>query len=184
MGEFEMKSFTMKNGEAFTVRSALPEDAEKVLNYNKEIFEEAPYLLTTTEEFNMTNEQEKEYLEQILLDPGKLALIAEAQEEMIGFLDFHNGHKIRNKHQGTLAMNVAQKYRNQGIGKALLSSLLDWAERSPLIEKVALEVVTENYPAIQLYRSLGFMEEGRKIKAIKVNQDTYYDVMLMARLLK
>ncbi|MFB5761499.1 GNAT family N-acetyltransferase [Paenibacillus medicaginis] len=164
--------------------SALPVDAEKVLNYNKEIFREALYLLTTAEEFNMTIEQEKEYLEQILLDQGKLALIAEAQEEVIGFLDFHNGHKIRNKHQGTLAMNIAQKYRNQWIGKALLSSLLDWAERSPLIERVALEVVTENYPAIRLYRSLGFVEEGRKSKALKVNQDTYYDVMLMVRLLK
>ena len=86
----------------------------------------------------------------------------------------------RIKHVGTLGMTVAKDYRNQGIGKAMLSELLQWAKNNPLIEKVTLEVFETNKHAIALYKQLGFKEEGRMIKGIKINDFTYYDVIIMA----
>lgn len=180
MGFIEPRSFSKKNGDSFTIRTALPEDAEKVLSYNRKIISEAPYLLTTEAEFNITCEQEKQFLKQTYDDEGKLAIIAEYQSNIIGFLDFHNGHKERIQHQGSFGMSVTDKYRKQGIGKAMLTVLLAWAKENHVIEKVCLEVFAENTDAISLYKKFGFVEEGRKVKAIKVDANKYYDLISMA----
>ncbi|WP_028394048.1 GNAT family N-acetyltransferase [Bacillus cihuensis] len=180
MGLIQPKNFVNKNGEPCTIRTALPEDAEKVLRFNQTIISEAPFLLTTEAEFKVSYERQKNFLKQIFDDNGKLAIIAEYQSDIIGILDFHNGHKKRIQHQGSFGMSVADKYRNQGVGKAMLTLLLVWAKENPLIEKVCLEVFAENTNAISLYAKVGFVEEGRKVKAIKVNEDIYYDLISMA----
>jgi RimJ/RimL family protein N-acetyltransferase len=46
------------------------------------------------------------------------------------------------------------------VGTALLQALLEWAESSPVIEKVCLDVFATNEPAIRLYKNLGFIEEA------------------------
>lgn len=180
MGFIQSKQFFTKNGESMTIRTALPEDAEKVLRFNQTIISEAPFLLTTVAEFKITYEQEKQFLKQIYDDYCKLAILAEYQGNIIGFLDFHNGHKKRIQHQGSFGMSVGDKFRNQGVGKAMLTLLLAWATENPIIEKVCLEVFAENMNAISLYAKVGFVEEGRKIKAIKVNEYIYYDLISMA----
>ncbi|KOP78236.1 GNAT family N-acetyltransferase [Cytobacillus solani] len=179
MGFIQPKHFVNNKGEPYTVRTALPEDAEKVLRFNQTIISEAPFLLTTEAEFKVSYEQQKQFIKQIFDDNGKLAIVAEYQNNIIGFLDFHNGHKKRIQHQGSFGMSVADEFRNQGVGNAMLSLLLAWAKENPLIEKVCLEVFAENTNAISLYAKVGFVEEGRKVKAIKVNEDIYYDLISM-----
>ena len=66
-----------------------------------------------------------------------------------------------------------------GIGRMLVNELLDWAEKNPFIEKVSLGVFSTNYRAISLYKSMGFKEEGRKIKEIRMNENEYIDDILM-----
>jgi RimJ/RimL family protein N-acetyltransferase len=184
MGKVELKQCMMKNGEKFVLRTALPEDAEKLLIFSKTIISEEPYLLTTEKEFKITVEQQKQFIRQLYDDNAKLAVLVEDDREIIGTLDFHNGHKQRIKHQGSFGMSVKKDFRNQGVGKVLLNELLDWAKKNPSIEKVCLEVFSDNTNAINLYRSFGFVEEGRKTKAIKINEQTYYDLILMAYFVK
>jgi len=131
----------------------------------------------------MTVEQEREFLEGTFADKGKLAIIAEHGGNIIGFLDFHNGNKLRIRHQGSLGMSVLAEFRGEGVGKSLLMELLEWARANPIIEKVCLEVFAENETAIGLYKKLGFVEEGRKRKAIKIDSETYGDLIFMANFL-
>lgn len=180
MGFVQPKQFAMKNGEKFLVRTALAEDAERVLRFNQTIIREVPFLLTTEEEFKLSSEQQTQFLKEILDNNGKLAILAEYQSNIIGFLDFQNGHKKRIQHQGSFGMSVTENYRNEGIGRAMLTLLLDWANENPLIEKVCLEVFDKNTNAISLYTKLGFVEEGRKLKAVKANGNLYYDLISMA----
>ena len=63
----------------------------------------------------------------------------------------------------------------------MLETLLEWAEASPLIEKVGLSVFATNADAIRLYRWLGFVEEGRRAKEIKLGPNRYVDEVLMGR---
>lgn len=184
MGEIQKRHFLIKNGKKFAVRTATPEDSDSVVSYIKTVISEAPYLLTTKAEFKVTVEQQEHLFQQLVADIGKITLLAEYGGEIIGYLDFHNGSKQRNKHQGYFGMTVRKDFRNQGVGKALVSVLLEWGKTNPLIEKVCLEVFANNVNAIGLYKKLGFFEEGVKRGAIKIDAQTYYDLILMATFVK
>jgi RimJ/RimL family protein N-acetyltransferase len=172
------------SGRSIVVRTALPEDADRVVAFVKEVAAEAPYLLTTEAEMAVTSEQQKQWLQQMIDGPGKLAIVAEQEGGIIGFLDFHNGNKQRTKHQGSFGMGVKKDFRGQGVGKALLAALLDWATEHPFIEKVCLEVVADNTNALRLYQTFGVAEEGVKKNAIKIDDKTYWDLIMMARFVK
>lgn len=79
---------------------------------------------------------------------------------------------------------ISKKYRSKGIGTLLIEALLDWAERNPLIEKESLGVFSNNQKAISLYKRLGFIEEGRKIKKFKIAENEYIDEILMYKFVK
>jgi RimJ/RimL family protein N-acetyltransferase len=67
------------------------------------------------------------------------------------------------------------------IGSLLKKKVIEWADLNK-VEKIDLEVFEDNEPAISLYKKFGFLEEGRKRKAIKTNE-TYKDIFLMGRFL-
>lgn len=179
MGFIQTKQLVTKNGATYSIRTALPANANKILMYTKMTMRESKYLLTTEEEFQFSVEQEEKFLHEMLNGQGNLAIVAECNDQIIAFLNFQNGQKKRIQHQGVFGMSVAKAYQNQGIGKAMLESLLDWAKENPLIEKVSLEVFARNANAIALYKKVGFEEEGRKRKETKMNND-YDDLILMA----
>lgn len=54
---------------------------------------------------------------------------------------------------------VAEEFRNRGIGRKLLQTLLEKG-RGAGIERFTLEVRASNLPAIHLYESLGFETAG------------------------
>lgn len=184
MAKIEEKFITLKNGDSITIRTALPEDATNILNYTKILLSETTYMLTTSPEFNMTLQQEQQFLQEYLHSEGQLAIVAEKNAEIIGFLNFQNGRKLRNQHTGEFGMSVSIAYHTQGIGQSLLTVLLDWAISNPLIEKICLEVFATNKSAIALYKKLGFIEEGRKLKGIKLENNLYDDIILMATFTK
>ena len=74
---------------------------------------------------------------------------------------------------------ISKNYRGMGIGKMLLKELIGWAEKNPLIEKVCLGGFSTNHRAISLYKSMGFIEEGRKVKEFKIDENEYVDDILM-----
>lgn len=81
-------------------------------------------------------------------------------------------------------MMIRKGYREMGIGSMLLQALLDWAESNPFIEKVSLGVFASNHGAITLYKKMGFIEEGRKVKEFKMSENEYVDDILMYKLVK
>lgn len=84
-------------------------------------------------------------------------------------------------HIGRLGMGVAREYRGRGIGRKLIAATLA-AARDTGLEKIELSVYASNDVAITLYRSLGFLEEGRKVIGRLVD-GRYDDVVLMALML-
>jgi len=67
----------------------------------------------------------------------------------------------------------------EGVGTALLKSLIGWAKENHVIEKVTLEVFVTNEAAIRLYRKMGFLEEGRRVRHVKIADGKYVDVIVM-----
>ena len=70
--------------------------------------------------------------------------------------------------------------RRHGVACALLEALIE-AARSE-VEQLTLAVVSDNLPAIALYRRLGFEVYGTEPRALK-SADRYADEVLMVRFL-
>jgi RimJ/RimL family protein N-acetyltransferase len=184
MGIIQPREFPLKSGEKIVVRSVLPEDTRNMLELVSEILQEREFMITQPEELQVTEEQEQVWLQQHNDDPGMIALLAFSHTLLVGYLHFACEGRKRRAHSGKLGMAIRKEWRAKGVGRALLQSLLDWAQDNPQIEKVCLEVFANNSRAIHLYESLGFVEEGRSIKGIKIAPGYYTDLVLMAKFVK
>lgn len=82
-------------------------------------------------------------------------------------------------HVVRLTICVHPGCRGRGIGRALMEDLMAWARRAPGVEKVELLVRATNAPAIALYRKLGFEEEGRLRRRVRLPDGTCIDDVAM-----
>ena len=62
-------------------------------------------------------------------------------------------------HVGEIAILVTNAERGAGLGRALMETAIAWG-RAIGLAKLSLRVFPDNHPAIALYRSLGFQDEG------------------------
>ena len=104
-------------------------------------------------------------------------VMAVSNSEVVGWCDVLPNSVKGFTHTGQLGMGVAKTYRSQGLGSKLLSSCLE-AARLYGLEKVELEVYTDNTPACRLYEQHGFFVEGLKSKSRKID-GKYQDIQLM-----
>lgn len=185
MGTIEPKEFQLKSGEKITVRRAGPDDAERLLAFGNEVLTDATeFFVTEPDEVLPSLEDEKKFIQENLDGEGKLAIVVEVHGEIIGFLNFNNSKRRRQKHSGAFGMSVGKEWRGKGVGSAMLHMLFEWAKESPLIEKVCLGVFPENERGLALYKKFGFVEEGRRVKEVKMPDGTYKDTILMYRFVK
>ncbi len=78
-------------------------------------------------------------------------------------------------------MSIQEPYTDQGIGSSLLQHLLEWAKKDERVEKVSLEVFSNNKRALHLYEKFGFIEEGRRKKNAKLRPGYYVDDIYMSQ---
>ncbi len=125
-------------------------------------------------------EDSRDYLREILTN-GWPHVIAVDADVIIGWCDIVPGRLRGFRHVGRLGMGVVSDHRRQGIGRRLMAECIGQARRLAL-EKLELAVFADNEPAIKLYGQFGFVREGLKEKARKLDGD-YQDILLMARVL-
>jgi len=186
---------TLKCGEHIVLRSAAPADAPRIATLIRECAGDE-HLVTEPDEAEAADaEKIAADLAAIESDPQRLRLIALSQgpalaghrdgsQAVAGALDFIAPHRRRIAHRGRVGISVAPWARRRGIGSALVTTLLDWARDHPRIEKVRLAVISTNTGAIEMYQSLGFVEEGRRRREIRLGPDRYADDVVMAVFVK
>src|SRR5689334_17753511 len=114
------------DGNKFTIRTPAEDDAQKIIDYSKIIFSSTDQVLTTVEEYTITLEQEKVWINNALQNPSAITLIAEMDKDVVGLLFFVPMGKIKNRHTGEFGVNVHPGHQGKGIGKKLVRTLLDW----------------------------------------------------------
>lgn len=117
--------------------------------------------------------------------PGKvdLSLVAvNAEGKLAGSAGLHPaGAQLRRRHAMSLGLAVAPWAQRQGVGKAMMAALLDYADNWGQILRTELTVYADNERAIKLYESFGFAQEGR-MRAYALRGGAYVDTLAMARL--
>jgi RimJ/RimL family protein N-acetyltransferase len=181
MGEIQSYTCAAKAGQKVLIRAAHSSDALAIQTITAEAIAEGAYHISEPEEFTFTIAEEEAWIRQHAEDPAQIVLVAEGDGEVVGLIHFETGARKRQAHVGELAMNVAPAWREQGIGRCLLDALIAWATSHPQIERVGLRALSINSRALHLYTSVGFVEEGRRIQAIKLGPGEYVDEVFMSR---
>ncbi|MDO5708160.1 MAG: ribosomal protein S18-alanine N-acetyltransferase [Andreesenia angusta] len=96
-------------------------------------------------------------------------LVAENKGEILGYI---GSWKVLDEGQIT-NIAVREKYRRAGIGKNLLSNLIDLLENRG-VKTIVLEVRVKNESAINLYKKFGFDIVGKRPKYYTDNNEDAY----------
>ncbi|KEK21167.1 GNAT family N-acetyltransferase [Bacillus gaemokensis] len=165
------------------IRKAKVKDAREIVAIKKEIVETTEFFLRSPEE---PQEKAEEYQKKIQTRQknGGLTLVVEFNDQVIGFLSFSRSSYIRLHHAGSFGMGIKQEFSNIGIGTKFLSYFIEWAKEQEGLEKICLDVFSNNERAINLYKRLGFREEGRQINQIRFKDGSYADIVFMALYIK
>jgi ribosomal protein S18 acetylase RimI-like enzyme len=162
------------NGSNIEIRSARESDAEAIRAALAAVAAEKRYIATVT---GFSLDETRAFLRHIV--EGNLPQVtALAGDTVVGFCDILPNAAVGFTHVARLGMAVRSEWRRQGIGRQLLEACLARAKQAG-IEKVELEVYSDNLGAVRLYESFGFAREGVKLRGRKLDE-RYQDVVLMA----
>ncbi len=114
------------------------------------------------------------------LGPDEHYLVATIDGEVVGLGGLTVG-RGRLRHAGDVFLFVGREHQGQGAGSALMSALLDLADRWLLLERVELTVIVDNEGARRLYERFGFEVEGRRRRSV-ISDGAIRDEWLMSRL--
>lgn len=181
--KFVSRNVTLKDGRSCVLRSTLPEDAADMIEYLKITAAETPFVLRYPDEVNYTLEGEREILGNLLESEDSVMMAAFVDGKLAGNCSV-NGLGIRRKirHRCSLAIALKKEFWNLGLGTVMIEYLLELAKQIGY-EQMELEVVAENESAKRLYEKCGFCETGRQLRALKYDDGTYHDLLIMSRML-
>ncbi len=176
-----MKEMNVKD-EKVMIRKVNKSDAKALIDYLNVIGGESDFLTFGVGEFDGSIEQEEEFIENAQKSENSLFIIAEVDGKVIGNLNFSGGPRERNAHTGEFGVSVLKEYWGNHIGEELIKYLISWSKSSGIIKKINLRVRTDNTRGINLYRKLGFLEEGKIKREFLINGE-FYDSLLMGLLI-
>ena len=180
----EERILKRKDGGVVLVRTASAKDAAAVLAVVSSVRDEQEYSLSEPGEMETSDDEEARWIQVHLEDQCKLVLVAEVAGEIIGLLTFANGTRRRIAHAGELGMTIIREWRENGVGTALLATLIQWAAINENIEKLSLKVHATNVRARGLYGKLGFEQEGYFRRDLRYGPGQYVDTVFMSKFVK
>ena len=176
---FAKKEVMMKDGRKCILQPTGPEVAAEMIEYMKQTADETPYLLRYPDEVTYTLESEKEILVKMLDDPDSVMMVAIVDGKVAGNCSVSGiGMKRKIRHRCSMAIALYRAYWNLGIGTAMIDYLAELAKQIGF-EQMDLEVVAENTQAQALYRKCGFSESGRRHHALRFDDGSCHDEILM-----
>ena len=123
------------------------------------------------------DEPDKEWQEKI----ANMWFAIDDQDHLVGMIGCYRETKEKLRHTAHIvSFYVQTQSRGQGIGRALLQTALDEAQKMHGVKKVILGVITTQDRAYHLYQSFGFETVGQVKMSVQVNQ-TFYDEYLMEK---
>ena len=168
---------TAIDGRRWTLRPARPTDARALSSLFAAVRREGRWLVTPPSA--VSEPSEAFYIGEMIRDGSSLALVAEADGEVVGNVLVSVERNVVSDHVGTLSICVADGWRDVGIGSALVRAAQEWSRERGLA-KVALGVFPDNERAVAVYEHAGFVREGLRIRQYRIPGGAYRDELLMA----
>ena len=170
----------MKNIE---IRKAKVEDAQAILDYLDQIGKESDNLTFGEEGIGYTYEDEVKLIQSFEENLNSTMYLAIDHNKIVSIGNLSASKRERTKHISILGISVLKSHWNQGIGKMMMKTLIEFAKQAPDTKAIHLEVRSDNEVAIRLYQSVGFVKNSTIPNSMFIKHQ-YYDIDLMILELK
>lgn len=181
MAQIQTRTIRLRDRTALIVRTARASDAPWLMQLDRHMRRTSPFMVRAEDELERTTEEYAEVLRRHIENPDQAALVGEPESgPPVARLMFRCGRFARTRHDGEFGLAVHADWRGRGVGRSLITALLDWGAAHPALEKVHLSVFAGNEDAQRLYRGLGFVEEGRSKRHFRLGPGQYEDDVTMS----
>jgi RimJ/RimL family protein N-acetyltransferase len=178
------REIRLAGGRVALIRPPRPEDAEALTLFQNAIAEDYGHLVPEPEETLTDVEAQRRLLEDARAGTTGLLLAAFLDNRIAGTATLFRVELKKVRHVAELGLAVAPGFKGLGLGRALLGAALGWAAGDGRgLRKIVVRVFADNAPALGLYRSAGFVEEGRQAAHYLFRDGTYRDGIWMAKFL-
>lgn len=157
-------------------------DAHELIRYLKIVMSETNYLRMYPDEVKYTIEEEESYIKSVLNQDNSTILLALDADLIVSVAGIHGQQFKKFRHIAEFGISVIKEYWGRGIGKEMTIRLINWSKKNPHLKKLVLHVNVENLIAINLYKQLGFKQEGLLINDFYYD-GRYVDTLIMGMLL-
>ncbi|MGI8550446.1 MAG: GNAT family N-acetyltransferase [Dehalococcoidia bacterium] len=145
----------LDNGTSMTLRLMTPRDSEGILAFARSL-PEADLLFLRSDITNPV--VVRNWVENI--EEGRtVTLLAEVSGELSGYASLHYNETTWQRHLGEIRIQVGQRYRSQGLGKALAGEIFSIA-RNLGVRKIMAQMTPDQKGAIATFERLGFQPEA------------------------
>jgi RimJ/RimL family protein N-acetyltransferase len=170
------KRLTAADGRRWLLRPARPTDGSALARLFAAVRAEGRWLITAPG--TVDDPSEGFWISEMIRSAEHLALVAEADGEIVGNVLVSTDRNRATEHIGTLAICIAEDWRDVGIGSELVVGAQHWVRERGL-RKLALGVFPDNERAIAVYERAGFVREGLRRLQYR-SGDVWRDEVLMA----
>ncbi len=104
-------------------------------------------------------------------------------DRVVGWCEVRRDPLPGRGHGGVLGIGVRAAYRRRGVGRRLMATAIAdaWVRG---FERIELWVRAPNEAALSLYRKFGFVEEGRRRDAVRLDDGPEDEVLMAIRFVK
>jgi RimJ/RimL family protein N-acetyltransferase len=159
------------------IRKAEPGDAAQLVNLAEAVGHEDGRWILSVDSWR-TISDERRYLKSVFRHPDAAVFVADEGGTVLARMSLARDPHPASRHVADLGLMVAEPHRRRGIGRLLLDAAVGWA-RLVGVTKLELHVFPWNEPAIRLYESYGFEQEGYR-KGHYERDGELVDAILMA----
>jgi RimJ/RimL family protein N-acetyltransferase len=173
------QTILLKDGREALLRNGEASDGAAVYEVFNLTHAETDYLLSYPDENSLDPEQEAKYLQEKADSADGIEIIAVLDGRPVGMAGIEPvGKKYKVKHRADFGISILKDYWGLGLGRALAAACIQCAREAGYAQ-LELNAVAENENALNLYRSLGFVEYGRNPKGFNSRISGYQELVYM-----
>ncbi|MGM0125155.1 hypothetical protein IGI37_002553 [Enterococcus sp. AZ194] len=169
---------------AITIREAIPDDAQALLEVTKKIGRETDFLVMDEEGMALEVDELAFQLARLYDSSNNVLFVALVEDAIVGIASVRADSKFRVAHIGEVGLSILQSFWGFGLGSLLMDELILWSEESKIIRRLELTVQNRNQRAIHIYEKFGFQTEGILTRGARLDDGQFLDVRLMSLMIE
>ncbi len=174
------KRIILKDGRACVIRNGTEQDGEQALACFMLTHEQTDNLALYPDENSAAAGVKFGFIQKMMADSADEAeLVAELDGYIAGLAGIDRiSSREKMRHRVLFGISIDKAFWGLGIGRALTEACVECA-KSAGYAQMELEVVADNVNAIELYKSVGFVEYGRNPRGFCSRYSGWQELVLM-----